>query len=198
MTREDLNGKSFAEVEPMLDQEFNDYKTTVDSMMTMDEILDAEDKLMTEAQEYDSYLDSVEYDLPNGADYGGKHYSRNDIAKVIITSLNKLEVEWSQTLGLFELVELWRKKDLTKMPNKAYDSTLRVLNQVKYKGYDEWRDILATNVFLSGCHNSYQLDTGWNVLISEKHNYLMQRAELVRKDNNVIDEQEVVMGGPDM
>lgn len=193
MTREDLNGKTYAEVEPMLDQEFNEYKAAVDTMNEIDEVIAAEEKLMEEAQEYDKYLDTVTYELPNGADYGGKHYSRNDIAKVIINSLNKLEVEWSNTLGLFELVELWKNKDLAVIPNKAYDSTLRVLNQVKFKGYEEWRDILATNVFLSGCHNAYQLDTGWNILISEKHNYLMSRAELVRKDNNIIDEQEVVM-----
>lgn len=193
MTREDLNGKNYAEVEPMLEEELAVYKAKVNEMMTIEELLDAEKVLMEEAQAYDEYLDTVSYELPNDVDYGGKHYSRNEIAKFIIRSLNKLEVEWSQTLGLFELVELWRNNDLKKIQNKAYDSTLRILNQVKYKGYDEWRDILATNVFLSGCHNAYQLDTSWNILISEKHNCLMDRSELIRKDNNIVDEREVVM-----
>lgn len=190
MTREDLNGKNYSEVEPMLEAELNSFKERIDQIMDIDELSKEEEILMKEAREYDEYLNTVEYELPDNVDFDG-HYSRNDIAKVIINALGKLEVEWSQTLGLYELVTLWKNKDMNKISNKAYDNTLRVLNQVRYKGYDEWKGILATNKFLASCHNAYSLDTGWNVLISEKHNVIMQRVELIQKQNNVIDEQNV-------
>lgn len=192
MTREDLNGKVYGEVEPMLDAELNAYREKINTVMTIEELSEEEQILMKEAQQYDEYLNSVEYDLPDGVEFDGR-YTRNDISKIIINALCKMEVEWSQTLGLYDLTNLWRNKDMAKIPNKAYDSTLRVLNQVKYKGYDEWKGILATNKFLASCHNEYSLDTSWNVLISEKHNAIMQRAELIRKENNVINETDVVM-----
>lgn len=192
MNRSDLNGKTYVEVEPMLDAELNAYKEKINTLMTIEELSEEEQSLMKEAQEYDEYLNSVEYDLLDGVEFDGR-YTRNDISKIIINAICKMEIDWSQTLGLYDLVNLWKNKDMAKIPNKAYDSTLRVLNQVKYKGYDEWKGILATNKFLASCHNEYSLDTSWNVLISEKHNVIMQRAELIRKENNVINETDVVM-----
>lgn len=195
MTREDLNGKNFQEIEPMLTQELNDYKTIVDGVMDIEELTKMEETLMEEAKKYDEYLNSVEYDLPERVEHNNTNYSRNEVAKFITRALNKMEVEWSQTLGLFELVNLWRTKDMSKIASKAYDSTLRVLNQVKYKGYDEWNEILAVNKFLSSCHSAYSLDTSWNILISEKHNAIMQRAELLRKEDGIVDEAQIVMEG---
>lgn len=191
MTRQDLNGKNYNEVEPILTQELNEYKEKVNQMMTVDDILKAEEELMADAKAYDEYLTGVTYELPNGVDYDGDHFSRNDCAKIIMGAINKLEVEWAQTLGLYELVKLWKNKDLATIANKAYDSTLRVLNQVKYKGFDEWRNILAVNAFLAQCHNAYSLDTAYNILISEKHNALMDREKLLQKKDNVVDEQSI-------
>lgn len=193
MTRQDLNGKLYPEVENVLGENLKEYTDKINEMMTIEELEVAEAELMKEAQEYDEYLNGVEYDLPNNVEYDGDTYSRNEIAKCIISALGKMEVEWQHTLGLFELVNLWKTKDLAKISMKAFDSTLRTLNQVKYKGYTEWRDILAVNKFLSECHNEYSLDTAWNILISEKHNAIMKRAELVRKSDNVVDEQEAVV-----
>lgn len=192
MVREDLNGKTYQEVEPMLENELKEFKDKINSIMTIEELVAEEKTLMEEAQKYDEYLSNVVYTLPDGVDFDG-HFSRNDIAKVIMASLDKMEVEWSQTLGLYELYELWKNKDMKTIPNKAYDSTLRILNQVRYKGQTERKGILATNKFLTACHNAYSLDTGWNVLISEKHNAIMQRGELLQKQNNMIDEHEVLM-----
>ena len=78
---------------------------------------------------------------------------------------------------------------------KVFDSTLRILNQVKYKGPQEWKDMLAVNKFLAECHADYTLDTNFNVLISKKHNCILERYELVQKENNVVDETTVVQQG---
>lgn len=192
MTRQDLNGKQYTDIENLLDEELNKYKAEVDNIMSLDELVKIEEELMKEAQEYDDYLNTVEYSLPDEVNYNNKHYSKKELTKIITNSINKLEVEWSLTLGLYELINEWTRTDLAKISYKVYNSTLRTLNQVKYKGYTEWRDILAVNNFLSNCHNEYSLDTSWNILISEKHNHILKRAELIRKENNIVDEFKVV------
>lgn len=192
MNRSDFNGKTAEELEQMFNTEFEAYKAKIDSMMDLNELMAAEQELMNEAQEYDKYLDEVSYNLPDKVDFDGVNYSRNDITKFIVRAINKMEVEWGATLGLYELCKLWKNNDLSTIAYKAFDSTLRVLNQNKYKGMDEWKEMLVVNRFLAECHQEYTLDTNYNVFISERHNCIINRAELVRKDNNIIDETAVI------
>ena len=192
MTRQDLNGRVYAEVEKELAAELDAYVKQVNEIMDVNELMKLESDLMKEAEEYDEYLNNVEYQLPEDTNFENTHYSRNDVAKYILTALNKVEVEWSHTLGLFELYNLWRNKDFVKISQKAFDSTLRILNQVKYKGYTEWKEILVVNSYLSQCHNEYSLDTAWNILISEKHNAITDRVKLIQSQENVIDEQDIL------
>lgn len=192
MNRQDFNGKTPQELEQMFEGELKTYKETIDVMMTLEELMDAEQKLMEEAQEYDKYLDTVEYPLVDKVEFDGSNYSRNDLAKIIMNAISKMEVEWANTLGLYEMYNIWKNKDMTSVAYKVFDSTLRILNQVKYKGPQEWKDMLAVNKFLSECHTEYTLDTNYNILISKKHNCILERYELVQKENNVVDETTVV------
>lgn len=192
MNRQDFNGKTPQELEQMFEGELKTYKETIDAMMTLEELMDAEQKLMEEAQEYDKYLDTVEYPLVDKVEFDGSNYSRNDLAKIIMSAISKMEVEWANTLGLYEMYNIWKNKDMSSVAYKVFDSTLRVLNQVKYKGPQEWKDMLAVNKFLAECHADYTLDTNFNVLISKKHNCILERYELVQKENNVVDEAAVV------
>ena len=110
----------------------------------------------------------------------------NAIAKLIIYFLDKIEVEWSYTLGMYQLTQLWRSKDLKTIKYKAYDSTLRCLDGVKFKGSSEWRDILAINEYMSKCHNLYSIDTAWLYFLSGKHNAIL---DLLNKDKQPQPEQ---------
>lgn len=195
MNRQDFNGKTPQELEQMFEGELKTYKETIDAMMTPEALMEAEQKLMEEAQEYDQYLDTVEYPLADKVEYDGTNYSRNDLAKVILNAISKMEVDWANTLGLFELYNIWKNKDMASIAYKVFDSTLRTLNQVKYKGPQEWKDMLAVNKFLAECHADYTLDTNFNVLISRKHNCILERYELIQKNNNVVDEATVVQQG---
>lgn len=189
MTRQDLNGKLYTEVEATLAEQLDQYVEKVNEQMELEDLLLMEKELMEEAKAYDDYLSSVEYELPENTTFDNTTYSRNEVAKYILGALSKMDVEWQYTQGLFELYNLWRNKDFVKISQKAFDSTLRLLNQVKYKGYTEWKEILVVNSYLAQCHNEYSLDTAWNILISEKHNAILKRMELVAKQNNVVDEE---------
>lgn len=193
MTRQDLNGKLYAEVEKELGAELDAYVKQVNEIMDIEGLLALEQDLMAEAKEYEEYLKTVVYKLPDDCEFKNQRYTRVQVAKFIVAALSRLEVEWQYTLGLDDLFDLWGNKDFVEISQGAFDSTLRLLNQLKYKGRTDIREILVVNEYLSQCHNEYSLDTAWNILISEKHNAIMDRVKLIQREQNVIDEQEVLM-----
>jgi hypothetical protein len=157
------------------------YKEKVAEFKTIDECLAEEQVLMASMDEVQAKLESVKYELPTEVVYDGKSYSKKDIVAKIVYFLNKLEVKWEQTLGLYQLVRLWKGDDFTHIPYHVYDSTLRCLNQVAFKGYSEWTDILAVNEYLGRCHNEYSLDTGLLIYLSECHNAVLTRQDELNK-----------------
>ena len=113
MNRQDFNGKTPQELEQMFENELKTYKEKIDAMMTTEELSKEEESLMKEAQEYDKYLDTVEYSLVDSVEFDGSNYSRNDLAKIILGAISKIEVEWAGTLGLYEMYNIWKNKDMS-------------------------------------------------------------------------------------
>ena len=62
MTRQDLNGKLYAEVESVLGEELNKYIEKVNEVMTIEDLEAMEQELMEEAKEYDALSISVSGD----------------------------------------------------------------------------------------------------------------------------------------
>lgn len=182
MKKEDLIGKEFKEIQEILDAESTLFKEELSGIDSVETLMKMEVDIIEEMKEYDKYLDEVVYPVVDQVEYDGKKYSKNDIAGCIIYFLNKSEVEWSYTLGLYQLVTLWKNKDLQNIKYKEYDSTLRTLNTIKFKGYQEWQDILAINEYLSTCHKFYTTDTAWLYFLSDKHNAIMNRIKEIDKE----------------
>lgn len=175
INREDFNGKKYEEMMAVMEQELVLYHDTLNDLTTLEACKAEEGKLMNYMDEVDARLNTVTYELPESIEFENKHYSRKDIISKIIYFLNKIEVKWEHTLGMYQLVALWKGDNFTEIPYRAYDSTLRCLNQVTFKGMQEWTDILAVNEYLSIAHNEYSLDTGMLIFYSECHNALMDR-----------------------
>lgn len=173
--REDFNGKKYEEMMVAMQSDLIMYAEQVAGYNTIDECTAEEQVIMASMDEVQAKLDTVEYDLPKDINYENKRYSKKDISAKIIYFLNKIEVKWEHTLGLYQLVNLWKSEEFKKIPYRIYDSTLRTLNQVSFKGMQEWTDILAINAYLSECHNDYSLDTGMLIYLSECHNLIMNR-----------------------
>lgn len=173
--REDFNGKQYEEMAAALQADLVVYAEEVKKFATLDECTAEEQVLMASMDEVQERLDTVEYELPKEAFYDGERYTKKDVASKIIYFLNKIECKWEQTLGLYQLVKLWKGQDFNSIPYRVYDSTLRCLNTVSFKGMSEWTDILIVNEYLSQCHNEYSLDTGMLVYLSEMHNLVMNR-----------------------
>ena len=188
INREDFNGKKYEEMAAALQADLVTYTETVNAFTTMDECTAEEQVLMASMDEVQARLDTVAYALPADVEYDGKKYSKKDVVAKLVYFINKLEVKWEQTLGLYQLLTMWKSETFNEIPYRVYDSTLRCLNQVSFKGLSEWTDILVVNEYLSQCHNEYSLDTGMLIYLSECHNVLMNRMKALEPKDETIPE----------
>lgn len=171
--RDDLIGKSTQEIQEMLEKDVQTYAVGLEVIETKEEILDLEKELMVKMDENEAYLKTLTYTLPEEAKFDGTVFSRKALAEYIVDFINTQELEFSYSLGMFELVKLWKTKDLREVGYYAFDSTLRILGQCKYRGYEAWRKILAVNEFMKSCHEDYVRDTSYMVYLSSLHNSLV-------------------------
>ena len=183
--RKDFDNKPYSEMATAMEADLVMYTEQIASFETIEQCTEEEQVLMQKMKEVEASLDTVTYELPKEVIFDNKRHSKNEVASKIIYFLNKLEVKWSYTQGLKQLADLWKSEDFTHIPYRIYDSTLRTLDQITYKGYSEWSDILIINEYLSGCHNEYSLDTGMLVYLSERHNIVMNRMREIDPSLNI-------------
>lgn len=188
MTKEFLQEHNMEEVAAQFDQElreFNDVVNTIDDVERLEEL---EQEVIKEQDEVNQYLKEVTYELQPSVVFEGETFKLTDVAKSIIYFINKREVEWKYTLGLYQLVNFWKRSNPTTVEYSVYDSTLRILNQNTYKGYSEWKDILVCNEYFKSAHESYSKDTSWLIFESEKHNIVIDRMTALNKLQNEIEQ----------
>ena len=169
-------------------KEFDEYKAKVDAIETEFDLKEMEQELIKEMEVEDERLNNVEYVLGSDTIFDGKTYSKTTVCKLICEQLNKLEVNWSYTVGYFQMHKFW-KSSPEAVNYKVLDSTLRSLQQLKFKGYEDWKSILVINEYFKENHEEYTKDMGVAMFLSQKHQAILDRLKLVSK--NSIDEQDV-------
>ena len=183
--REDFNGKLYEEMMSAMEADLVMYAEQVAGYNTIEDCIAEEQRIMLLMQSHDEVLDGIKYELPNDVIYESKRYSKKDVSAKILYFLNKIEVKWSYTLGLKQLYDMWKSEEFKEIPYRVFDTTLRTLDQVTYKGHQEWNDILIVNDYLKQCHNDYSLDTGILGYYSEMHNMVMNRMKELDPNVNV-------------
>lgn len=173
VNREDLAGKTQKEIEVMLDADIQEYIVVVSELADKDAVLAKEEELMVIMNDNDVRLKAVEYDVVDSCTFDNQAFNRKTVVEYLTDFINTQEVDWNYTLGLYELVKLWKNKDLEKIQYHAYDSTLRILGQCKYKGFESWKKIMVVNAFLSTCHEEYVRDTAYMIYLTTLHNALL-------------------------
>jgi len=183
MSTEEFKDKTVEETQELLQKRVEEYTAKVDKITDVNELNKLEQEIDAEQAEYDEYIKKVEYELNTaGVDFEGKHFSLNDVAKKIIYYLNKIEQDFQYCLGLHGLVLLWKKADLKSITYGAYDSTLRLLGGLKYKGDSEWVDILVINNFLTCAHEAYVKDRSCLIALASMRNAVVNRIQLCAKN----------------
>ena len=184
--REFLNGKDLNTIQTELRGLCAEYQAQTEQM-TIEELQAEEATIVTAMNDYDAQLVNTKYELSKSIEYDGEKYTKNVISVMIIDFINRMEVDWQYTLGMYELVRLWQGI-CTKISYKEYDSTLRVLGQVKYKGYDDWKHILAVNEYLMTPQEEYARDNVYMAYLAELHNIVLNKMKIDEQEPQMINE----------
>jgi rRNA maturation endonuclease Nob1 len=187
----ELKTKSYGEVAGILEQTLNEFKDEINKVVDIDSLKKFEEELMEEQKVCDEYIKGVQYTLPEAAEYDGERFTKNAIAKIVAEFLNRAEVDWQFTLGYFQIVKMWKSQDLKTIDYNAFDSTLRMLNNLKFKGFNDWRNILAVNEYMKGCHEPYSIDTSYMIFLNQKHQAIMDRLTMVEKREPINEQHEM-------
>ena len=170
------NPKTYAE---RLQKQLDEYKEKINGIKDPKELEGEEKECINELDKYDEYLKSTEYVLPDDVTFDGTRYTKKDISSAILYFINKMEIKWDFTLGLYELSKLWRG-DVSKLNFRELDSTLRTLDQVQFKGFKEWKDILSVNEYFKSVNEQFTIDTAGMIYLHQRHNAVIERQELVK------------------
>lgn len=161
-----------------LTKEVEEYKARVDTKNTQEELDEMEKELIAKMDAFDKIIKERVYELPNSCIFEDKIYTKSDVSNKIVYFISKIEQTWQYVLGLYELCKLWKtdKKDIS---YGALDSTLRLLDQVKFKGSQEWRDILIVNEYIKPLHEDYAKDTTQQIANAQMHDAIIKRRDLI-------------------
>lgn len=183
--REELAGKNQQEVQALLESHIQEFRVTMEEMAEEAEVLAKEEEIMQLMNENDAHLRTVVYPVSEEVTFDGTTVNKKTACGMIVDFIATQEVEWSYTLGLFELCKIWKAMPET-IQYHAYDSTLRILGGMKYKGMESWRKILTVNEFLSSCHEEYMRDTSFMLYLSNLHNIVI---DALKKFNPGVEEE---------
>jgi hypothetical protein len=175
---DEVHAETAQEMAERLQKEVDAYKELVSTKETQEELDELEKEIMKEMDAYDEYIKGVRYALPESTTFEGKMYTRSAVADKITYFISKIEQSWQYVLGLYELCKYW-KSNATEIAFGPLDSTLRLLDQCKFQGMTEWRDILVVNEYMKALHEQYAKDTTQHIALAQRHNAIIQQRDLI-------------------
>lgn len=175
---DEVHAETAQEMAERLQKEVDAYKEMVSTKETQEELDELEKEIMKEMDTYDEYIKGVRYALPESTTFEGKMYTRSAVAEKIIYFISKIEQTWQYVLGLYELCKYWKSNE-TEIAFGPLDSTLRLLDQCKFQGMTEWRDILVVNEYMKALHEQYAKDTTQQIALAQRHNAIIQQRDLI-------------------
>lgn len=189
ITREMFNGLDRDEIQNMMGADLSEFQATIATVETDEELKKLEEELMEVMKANDAVIAQTSYELPADCTSYNQNFTRRTIADIIADFITSVEYEYQYIPGLLGLVKVWKDKNLANIPYGAYDSTLRVLNQQKYRGYNNWINICAVNEFLSSCHAEYVRDTAYLIYLADRHNIIMDQQKALHPEEQLPVEQ---------
>lgn len=179
-----LNGKneqgeerSVEDLQKLFTEELYAFKAFIESNYTHEqipELKEVEKVLMTEFDANDKRIENTFYELENSKEING-----SELAGKVIRFLEKVEVEFRGTQVVLDCINYWAgladKKIKSKVVQHAvFDTTLRLLNTLKYKGHADLQDITSINSWFLPSHNAYNKNLIYMHVLSAKHQEILQ------------------------
>lgn len=175
LTREAINTGTIEEVQNKMEADVVTFAEEINTLNTPEELKEAEKVLMEVFKDNDEYLQNVEYELGAEVEYDGQKVKRSEIVDYIIYFINKLEVEFKATLGIYQAIRYWKAKGANNVPYTVFDSTLRMLGTLKFQGETDCFKILVVNNWFAGAHDKYIRDNTYINYLATKHQVILKR-----------------------
>lgn len=176
ITRGQLNDMKQEELQELLGNDITAHKAMVEaedmSSLTLDE-----EQIIEAINKYEGYLKSAQYELGDKRNpETNKIIKFRDVAEKILNFLDRLEIEWQYTLGYSQLATFWANTKADEViPYGTFDTTIRTLGMLKYKGRQDWADIEFVNSYLSQIHELYSRDMIYSMYLANLHNNIMDQ-----------------------
>lgn len=185
LNRTEMTAKEYGD---LLQKDLDAYKERVSNIMTSEELDEEEKHWLEELDKSDAYIKTIKYKLPKDVKFEGQNKTHSDIAGKVIYYISKNEVTWQYCLGLYQLCNFWKHAENEEITYGVFDSTLRLLDQVKYKGYGEWKDILLINEYFKPMHEEYTKDLMNQTYLAQMHNEVIKRRDLIEPVHGTVNE----------
>lgn len=190
LKREDILTKAIPEVQEMMTNDVTEFSAALETK-SIEELKQMEQDLMEEMKEDDAHLEQAKYELAEAAEFDGTKVGSEKICEYIVKFLDKLEVEWRATLGIYQAIKFWRKEFDGTVSYAVFDTTLRLLGTLKFKGEIECKNVLLINNWFSGAHKDYAIDNIWKSYLAAKHQAIMQAMQTDENDEQATEDTQV-------
>ena len=170
-----------AKTAELCEKQLEQYKTWVNTL-NVDQLKEEEKKIIEIIDEYEKILKEKNYSLGKKVVFDNKTYMKEKVFKFIQDIINKREVGYSETLGLYQLYQYWGSAgDTVSYP--ILDSTLRTLESTpKFKGMADWEKILVINEYFKSNNTEMTMDYLQQIYYAHLHNAIIDMLQLKDPD----------------
>lgn len=189
-----LNGKkedgteyTIEDLQRLFTEELYAFKAFIESNYNHEqipELKEVEKVLMSEFDANDKRIEETFYTLENTKEVNG-----SELAGKVVRFLEKVEVEFRGTQVVLDCINYWsglsdKKIKEKKVQHAVFDTTLRLINTLKYKGHADLLDIVCINDWFMPSHNEYNKNLIYMHVLSAKHQEILQMINPNMAENN--------------
>lgn len=162
------------------DEEVAQFTESLKEVDDVEKLHKLEEDIIKDIDANNERLAAVKYPLPEQTTFRGQVFTRAKASGFVADLLNAQEVGWQMTLGLFDVIDFWKKiasekSDTTEVPYQIYDATLRFLGQQKYRGYEMFKKVLVVSGLFADARDLYLSDLTYTYYLANKHNAIIER-----------------------
>lgn len=162
------------------DEEVAQFTESLKDVDDVEKLHKLEEDIIKDIDANNERLAAVKYPLPEQTTFRGQVFTRAKVSGFVADLLNAQEVGWQMTLGLFDVIDFWKKiasekSDTTEIPYQIYDATLRFLGQQKYRGYEMFKKVLVVSGLFADARDLYLNDLTYTYYLANKHNAIIER-----------------------
>mgnify|MGYP007069883554 CR=1 FL=1 len=182
-----------ADTAQLCEKQVKEYETWVETL-ELDQLKEEEQNIIAIINEHEQILKEKKYPLGKKVSFEGRVYTKDKVCGFIREVLNKREVEYNYTLGLYQMYRYWENPG-NEVDYTVLDNTLRTLENggTKFKGVGEWEKVLVINEYFKENNNDLTMDFLQGIYYAHLHNKLITRIQLL---SPVKSEEDEAKEGP--